>query len=73
LTYSGVVRWSTIANVIGTAYVFKVGYEVLATPLTYWVVNSLKRAEGVDVYDRDTDFNPFAKERVKDAEAAVMQ
>jgi len=70
LTYGGVVRWSTVANVIGTAYVFKVVYEVLATPLTYWVVNSLKRAEGVDVYDRDTDFNPFAKEHVEESEAA---
>lgn len=36
-------------------------YEALATPLTYLVVNKLKRAEGVDVYDRDTNFNPFAR------------
>ena len=35
-------------------------YEVVATPLTYWVVNSLKRAESVNYFDRDTDFNPFA-------------
>jgi hypothetical protein len=25
----------------------------------YWIVNFLKRSEGVDVFDRDTDFNPF--------------
>jgi len=35
-------------------------YEAAATPLTYAVVNFLKRAEGVDVFDRSTDFNPFA-------------
>lgn len=40
-------------------YVFKVGFEALATPLTYAVVNGLKRAERVDVFDRRTDFNPF--------------
>jgi hypothetical protein len=38
--------------------VLKTGYEVLATPLTYAVVNYLKRSEGVDVYDRDTKLLP---------------
>ena len=28
-------------------------------PFTYAVVGFLKRAEGMDAYDRDTDFNPF--------------
>jgi hypothetical protein len=34
--------------------------EVVLTPVTYKIVNFLKRAEQVDHYDRDTDFNPFA-------------
>jgi hypothetical protein len=34
--------------------------EVVATPLTYVVVSALKRAEGVNAYDRKTNFNPFA-------------
>jgi len=42
-----------------TIYIFKVLFEVVATPLTYKVVNFLKRAENEDYYDRDTDFNPF--------------
>lgn len=33
--------------------------EVVATPATYAVVNSLKRAEGIDTYDAETNFNPF--------------
>jgi uncharacterized integral membrane protein (TIGR00697 family) len=49
-----------IVGLIAGGYLFKVTYEVLATPLTYWVVNSLKRSEGVNYFDRDTDFNPFA-------------
>jgi hypothetical protein len=40
-------------------YVFKCGVEVLFTPVTYAVVIGLKRAEGMDMYDVGTDFNPF--------------
>jgi queuosine precursor transporter len=32
------------------------------TPATYAVVNFLKRSEGVDYFDRGTNFNPFATE-----------
>lgn len=49
-------------NLIVSGYLFKVAYEVLATPLTYTVVNFLKRAEGVDFFDRRTNFNPFSLE-----------
>ncbi|OYT71650.1 MAG: transporter, partial [Armatimonadetes bacterium JP3_11] len=34
-------------------------YETLATPITYAVVGFLKAREGVDVYDTETNFNPF--------------
>ncbi len=40
-------------------WLIKTGIEILATPLTYKTVNYLKRKEGTDVYDRDTNFNPF--------------
>lgn len=46
-----------VATISG--YTAKVIYEVAATPLTYAVVNFLKRKEGVDVIDRHTSFNPF--------------
>ena len=41
------------------AWAAKVGWEVLLTPITYLVVGFLKRREGIDVYDRGTDFSPF--------------
>lgn len=41
-------------------WLFKVLFEVAATPVTYVVVTALKRVEGIDVYDRDTDLNPVA-------------
>lgn len=53
---------SLIWKLIISGYIFKVVYEVLATPLTYWIVNFLKRTEGVDFFDRRTNFNPFARE-----------
>ena len=56
---------ATIANgealwaFVWRAWLIKTLYEVVATPLTYLVVNTMKRLEGVDVYDTDTDFNPI--------------
>lgn len=41
-------------------YIFKVGIEVLFTPVTYQVVNYLKHAENEDYFDRNTNFNPLA-------------
>jgi queuosine precursor transporter len=37
-------------------------YETLMTPLTYAIVNFLKRTEHVDYFDYDTNFSPFATE-----------
>lgn len=55
----GVFPWSIALTLIVTNYVFKVGIEAAMTPVTYRIVNSLKRVEHEDYYDYDTDFNPF--------------
>lgn len=54
--------WSTKALIAAVLFnwVFKVVVEIVFTPLTYWVVNTLKRVEGVDTYDVDTNFTPFS-------------
>ena len=49
-----------LAWMIFSSYLVKVVVEVVATPITYFVVGALKRAEGVDAFDRRTNFNPFA-------------
>lgn len=46
-------------SLIATNYILKVSVEALMTPVTYRVVNTLKRVENEDFYDRDTNFNPF--------------
>jgi uncharacterized integral membrane protein (TIGR00697 family) len=48
-----------VLTVMVTNWAMKVFWEFLLTPVTYAVVNGLKRAEGLDVYDAGTDFTPF--------------
>lgn len=55
----GVFPWAAAASIIVANYIFKVGVEVIFTPVTYCVVAFLKRAEREDYYDVKTDFNPF--------------
>jgi uncharacterized integral membrane protein (TIGR00697 family) len=56
----GVFPWSLFITLTVTNYLFKCGVEALMTPITYVVVNALKRMENEDYYDRGTNFNPFA-------------
>ena len=58
--FAGVIPGSAMLAAIASQWLFKTGYEIIATPLTYWVVNALKKREGVDAYDYDTHFNPLA-------------
>ncbi len=49
------VFWALIIS----NYIFKVGIEVILTPVTYKVVAFYKRHETEDVYDRGIQYNPF--------------
>ena len=60
LTFAGTAPVHTLLNLIGTSYALKVGYEAIATPLTYLVIHWLKSSEGADAFDRHESFNPFS-------------
>lgn len=60
VAFAGAQPWSTLWPVIISNYVFKTGFEALATPITYAVTDFLKRSEGLDVYDYGTNFSPFS-------------
>lgn len=45
--------------IIVNHWLVKTGYEAIATPFTYAIVGYLKRKEGIDTYDYDTNFNPL--------------
>jgi uncharacterized integral membrane protein (TIGR00697 family) len=59
IAFLGVWSPDLVLSIIISNYLFKTAVETAATPLTYRLVGFLKRAEEVDVYDTDTDFNPF--------------
>lgn len=60
IAFWGIIPAAGLLSAIVTQWLFKVAYEALATPLTYAAVGFLKRQEGIDVFDRDTSFNPLA-------------
>jgi len=59
IAFLGVFDQGLLYSVFISNYIFKVGVEIVATPLTYVIVRFLKRSEGVDYYDYRTKFNPF--------------
>lgn len=59
LAFWGVWENSLIFQVLLTNYALKVAWEAALTPVTYRVVEWFKRAEGLDVFDTQTDFTPF--------------
>ena len=60
VAFFGAIPLPAILAAAVAQWAFKSAYEALATPVTYLVVNRLKRAEGVDHYDRETSFNPLS-------------
>ena len=57
--FAGVLPGNILLRTILYQWGFKTAYEIVATPLTYAVVNFLKRQERQDPFDIGTDFNPF--------------
>lgn len=53
---TGVFPWSLFWTLVVTNYIFKTLVEVIMTPLTYLVVNKLKKAEQEDYFDTHTKF-----------------
>ncbi len=55
----GVFPAPVLAGMIIWQYLWKITYEIAATPLTYLVVGWLKKREGIDVFDYQVNYNPF--------------
>jgi uncharacterized integral membrane protein (TIGR00697 family) len=56
--YAGTPTFAPV--MIFNHWITKVGIEVVFTPVTYIIVNWLKRKEGIDTYDYQTRYNPFS-------------
>ena len=59
IAFYGIWPTEQVISVAIVQYILKTSWEILATPLTYSVVNYLKRKENEDYFDRDTNFTPF--------------
>ena len=60
LAFVGTIPLNALFTAVLVQWLAKSVYEAVVTPLTYMVVGFLKTKEGVDVYDRDTTFNPLS-------------
>lgn len=65
LAFYGLAGWpiEQLWQVVLSQWLIKTAWEALLTPVTYAAVGFLKRREGVEVFDSDTDFSPFARSR----------
>lgn len=63
LAFYGLAGWppEQLMQVVLSQWAIKTAWEALLTPVTYALVGRLKRAEGIDVFDRTTDFSPFSR------------
>jgi uncharacterized integral membrane protein (TIGR00697 family) len=59
IAFWGALPFSLIITLIICNFIFKILFELLFLPVTYKIIAFLKRKEGVDFYDRKTNFNPF--------------
>lgn len=65
LAFYGLAGWppELLWQVVLSQWAIKTAWEALLTPFTYLVIGWLKRREGIEIYDTDTDFSPFASTR----------
>lgn len=59
LAFAGDWTSGQVVTVMITNWLLKVTWEAVLTPVTYLVVNGLKRREGLDIFDEGTNFTPF--------------
>ncbi len=59
IAFAGTIPHGALLSLMATQWLFKVAYEIAATPLTYLIVGYLKRREHIDTYDFQVSLNPF--------------
>ncbi|MEM7701810.1 MAG: queuosine precursor transporter [Pseudomonadota bacterium] len=65
IAFYGIWTTEAVVTVMITNWLLKVFWEAALTPVTYAVVGWLKKAEGVDLFDTETDFSPFSGKEKK--------
>lgn len=60
IAFAGTIPADVLVPMMLSQYLFKVAYETVLTPLTYFVVGRIKKAEATDAYDYGERYNPFS-------------
>lgn len=56
IAFAGTIPNSQLFGMMLYQYLFKLFFEVILTPLTYWVIGTLKSKEGIDTYDYEQKY-----------------
>ena len=59
IAFSFTYSWEILGIMILSNYLFKTVIEVAFTPITYKIVNFIKKVENIDVYDYDEQYSPL--------------
>ncbi|MGI5921000.1 MAG: queuosine precursor transporter [Syntrophomonadaceae bacterium] len=59
IAFTGLYPIGVFTGMVLVQYGWKVAYEILATPLTYYIVGRLKIWEQTDTFDHGISYNPF--------------
>jgi uncharacterized integral membrane protein (TIGR00697 family) len=61
IAFYGLDGWPTdqLFKTVLSQWAIKTGWEIILLPVTVMIVLALKRREGVEIYDDQTDFSPF--------------
>lgn len=59
IAFGGILSSQDMLVFIAVGWGFKTGVEIIMLPITYRVINFLKKREKSDAYDKKTDFNPL--------------
>ncbi len=60
IAFTGILGIKDMVIYLLVGWLFKTGVEVVCLPITYRVIAYLKKAEGMDAYDKKTKFTPLA-------------
>jgi len=59
IAFWGILPFEVIKTIWIVNFIFKVLVEIALLPITYRIVNTLKDRESSDIFDANTNFNPF--------------
>ena len=59
IAFVGIMPLKNVFELTLHIALLKTAYEILVLPLTAYLVKRIKKIEGVDVFDKDVNYNPF--------------